>query len=589
MTQDLAQALAQHRDGQLDEAAIGYQRILAERPQDFEANFYLAQVRAAQRRLDEAYGLMRAAAAIRPDSAEAQRLLGTILLSLRRPHQAIARLQAADAIRPGHPPTLTALGGAMQSVDRLQDALAYFLAAVQADPEDVAAHVALAHALCAAERSSEALAPLERALALDPGNGLVHASLSSVRLRRGNWEEARVHALSACELNPELAEAHAALAAVLVEIGDVAQAEEHYARAIGLAPQSIGFHCELAGVHRFQKGDPLLEALAAFERVPALRKQERISLHFALGNAYAQIGETGRSFDHLLRGNALRRTEVDHDGPALTQSLALTAQVFSREFVAARAGAGAPGELPIFIVGMPRSGTTLIEQILASHPLVHAGGELPFFGTCAARVLTGDANATIEAPAMQSAPNQRIREVGAAYLDAVSALAPAATRITDKMPANANYVGLIHLALPQARIIHARRNPLDNCLSCFSINFTEGQSFTYDLRELGEYYRAYEGLMRHWRDVLPPGAMLEVQYEEVVADLEGQARRLLAFCGLPWDDACLAFYRTRRPVHTASATQVHRPIYATSVGKWRAYEAFLTPLFEGLGIDPRAQ
>ena len=182
---------------------------------------------------------------------------------------------------------------------------------------------------------------------------------------------------------------------------------------------------------------------------------------------------------------------------------------------------------------------------------------------------------------------EQLRQVGARYVAAIRALAPTAERVADKMPWNFHFRGLIHLALPNARIIHARRDPVDTCLSCFSLLFHgDGNHYTYDLGELGRFYRAYDSLMAHWRAVLPPGLMLEVRYEEVVGDLEKQARAIIAHCGLEWDDACLAFHKTRRPVRTSSIAQVRKPIYRSSVGRWRPYRDQLRPLFEELGIDP---
>jgi len=228
---------------------------------------------------------------------------------------------------------------------------------------------------------------------------------------------------------------------------------------------------------------------------------------------------------------------------------------------------------------MPRSGSTLIEQILASHPSVAAAGEISDLPD-----LVADLGPFPEAAA--SAPSERLRRLGHDYVARLGARAPSAARITDKMPANFRLVGLIHRALPQAYIIHSRRDPLDTCLSCYSKLFTEGHLYTYDLGELGRYYRAYAALMEHWRGVLPPGRMLEVHYEALVDDIEGEARRLVAYCGLPWDDRCLAFYRTARPVRTASANQVRRPIYRSSLARAAAYGALLQPLYQALEAPP---
>jgi hypothetical protein len=256
----------------------------------------------------------------------------------------------------------------------------------------------------------------------------------------------------------------------------------------------------------------------------------------------------------------------------------------------AKAGQGAPSTLPVFIIGMPRSGTTLVEQILASHPQVWGGGELMHLKEAVAR-LSGPEGA--ESPfgypeLVRLLDGAQLRALGAEYCEALRAAAPptmmtTTTRMTDKMPANFLFAGLIALVLPNARIIHVKRDPLDTCLSCFSILFLGNQPHSYDLAELGRYYRAYLHLMEHWRQVLPPGAMLEVQYEEVVADLEGQARRIVAYCGLEWDDACLDFHRTERRVWTASSVQVRQPIYRQSLGRAEAYRHWLQPLLEALG------
>jgi hypothetical protein len=227
---------------------------------------------------------------------------------------------------------------------------------------------------------------------------------------------------------------------------------------------------------------------------------------------------------------------------------------------------------------MPRSGSTLVEQILASHPLVFGAGELYDLPNAVARL-------GVAAPYPDFIPRlsgEQLRALGAAYLADVVPLAPEAARISDKMLSNFVYVGLMHLALPNARIIHVRRDPVDTCLSCFAKLFAGPLPFTYDLGELGRYYHAYASLMDHWRRVLPSGVMLEVQYEDVVGDLEAAARRIVAHCGLEWDAACLAFHRHRRPVRTASLTQVRRPIYRASLGRGQSYGEFLAPLLAAL-------
>jgi Sulfotransferase family len=250
-----------------------------------------------------------------------------------------------------------------------------------------------------------------------------------------------------------------------------------------------------------------------------------------------------------------------------------------------RLGLGNASERPLFILGMMRSGSTLVEQILASHPDVFAAGERPYFNEAYKAVRREISSPAHYPETIQLFTGEQLRQVGDRYLARLNGAArgsPAA-RITDKMPGNFSAIGLIHLALPNARIIHTIRDPIDTCLSCFSKLFSDDQPFTYDLSELGRYYRAYQNLMAHWHDVLPEGVLLDVRYEELVDDFEPQARRIVAYCGLEWDDRCLSFHDTDRPIKTASQAQVRRPVYRSSVGRWRPAPEILRPLLEGLG------
>jgi hypothetical protein len=257
-------------------------------------------------------------------------------------------------------------------------------------------------------------------------------------------------------------------------------------------------------------------------------------------------------------------------------------QVFSPGFMRAARGTGEPSAKPIFIVGMPRSGTSLVEQILASHPLVVGGGELKLFERAMDDIRSAMPETCRYPELALQMSDEHFQELGGRYLAAIGRLAPAASHITDKMPTNFVFAGLIHLALPNATIIHAVRDPVDTCISCFSKLFTEGNFQTYDLAELGRYCRHYQDLMAHWHQVLPAGRILDVVYEDTVADLEGTARRILAHCGLPWDERCLDFHSTERVVRTSSAAQVRKPIYASSVGRRGAYRAMLGPLLAEL-------
>jgi hypothetical protein len=305
-----------------------------------------------------------------------------------------------------------------------------------------------------------------------------------------------------------------------------------------------------------------------------------MSLHFALGKAYLDYGDSAAAFGHLDQGNAMKRSTITYDPAAASRWLQSVASGFDQQLLECFKDAGAQSAMPIFIVGMPRSGTTLIEQILASHPAVQGAGELKLLSQI------GDSFGGLP-QLLDGITAERLHQMGDHYADKVALLADGRAHVVDKMPANFIYAGLIRLILPNARIIHARRNPVDTCLSCYSKLFAGEQSFTYDQAELGRFYRDYDVLMAHWRQVLPGSHFLEVTYEDVVDDIEAQARRMLDFLGLPWDPACLSFYETRRPVRTASVNQVRQPIYKTSAGRWRTHADNLGPLLEELELSLR--
>jgi Sulfotransferase family len=349
-------------------------------------------------------------------------------------------------------------------------------------------------------------------------------------------------------------------------VGQIEDARRAYEAAIDLAPLETASYLGLGDCKRFTQGDPHLRAMEALAReADGLADSEQINLHFALAKALADIGEYSRSFAELLTGNALKRRTLFYDETTTLQEFERGRTVFGPELIHDRRREGEPSPVPVFVIGMPRSGTTLIEHILASHPEVFGAGERADFRQAVEAVMPGPPGYPEAVPALS--PKQ-MRQIGVRYVASIRKNAAGATRIINKMPTNFLFAGLIATTLPNARIIHARRDPMDTCLSCLSKIFNGDLPFTYDPGELGRYYRAYDALMWHWREVLPPGTMIEVDYEELVGDLEGQARRLIAHSGLEWSPACLSFHTTERVVATASAAQVRQPIYLSSVRRW---------------------
>jgi hypothetical protein len=311
---------------------------------------------------------------------------------------------------------------------------------------------------------------------------------------------------------------------------------------------------------------------------------DKIELHFALGKAYEDLGRHAEAFRQWLDGNALKRRHITYNEAITLAILDDARSVFTPELIRTSQISGQSSSVPVFIIGMPRSGTTLVEQILASHPQVVGGGELKHFSRAVESIRGRLGGPTTLPDLMSNMTSEDFHDLGTRYLVEIERLARGAMHITDKLPNNFIYAGLMHLALPNAPIIHTVRDPIDTCISCFSKLFADEQNYTYDLTELGRYYRHYQALMEHWHHVLPPGRILDVRYEDVVADLEGQARRIIAHCGLDWDPRCLTFHQTERPIRTASATQVRQPIYDSAVGRWRVHTPFLGLLLAELGI-----
>jgi tetratricopeptide (TPR) repeat protein len=536
-------AVAFHQQGLHDQAEPLYRRALRQDRTHFDCLHNLGLILLERGRVDEAVSLIRKACYQRPSNPEAQNSLGVALQTLKQPERAIEHHRKALAISPDYPEAHLSLGFALQSLNRIDEAISHYQRALAIRPDYAEAHHNLATALQMLDRPTEAIPHYQMALAT----------------------------------RPDLAEVHHDLGIALQTVGNIEEASRSFERAIALAPKNARFYRSLVGCKHIVADDPCLAAMEALaQEMAALSEEAQLELHFALGGAFAELGRPARSFPHLLKGNALKRRQIVYDEAAVLGHFEHIRAAYTPEIMRDKQGIGDPSTIPVFVLGMPRSGSTLIEQILASHPKIFGAGELNDFEESAANL------GGLDPKTACLLTRDALCRIGASYVGSVKARAPDAARIVDKMPGNFRLAGLIHLALPNARIIHTMRDPIDTCLSCFSNLFSGDQPYTYDLGELGRYYRAYEALMDHWRAVLPDGVMLEVRYEAVVADIQREARRLVAHCGLEWDDACLSFYKTKRVVRTASASQARRPIYSSSVGRWHPYRDMIEPLFQAL-------
>jgi tetratricopeptide (TPR) repeat protein len=536
--------------GKRAEAVAAYRQAVRLKPNWAEAHASLGALLCEQSEFDAAVSACQQAIRIRPDYAEAHFNLGLVLCAQGKPDQAVLAHHEAIRIKPGYAEAHSALGTALRTQDQLEDAVTAHRHAIHLKPDFADAHANLGRALLDQNKIAEAVDALRQAIVLDPNSAETHHSLGSALRVLGHLSESR----TAME------------------------------QAVQLAPREVRYLRSLSEIARFVPGDARLPALETLARdTAALSVNDRIELHFALGKAYEDLGQHAAAFAQWREGNALKRKQFIYDEAAMLAGFDRIGAVFTPELFSRWQNVGHPSTAPIFVVGMMRSGTTLIEQILASHPQVFGGGEMHHFAAAVKGIRAAQGEPSADplelVPRMTEAD---FYDLGARYLAEIEQIAPGGMHVTDKMPGNFVFAGLIHLALPNAVIIHTIRDPVDTCLSCFSKLFSAEQKHTYDLGELGRYYRRYRMLMAHWRDVLPAGRILDVRYEDVVSDLERQARRIVAHCGLDWDPRCLAFHNTERTVRTASATQVRQPIYKDSVGRWRAHEHFLDPLLAEL-------
>jgi len=507
------------------------------------------------------------------------------LMALAAEHQKEGRLEDAEKLyrrilrhNPRNVDALRLLALIALRADRADEAEGLLQKAVSIAPDFIAATLELGRLLKEQDRFEEALACFDKVIARDPANAAAHY-LRGATLARASFTPEAIDAYWRClRLKPAHAGALLGLGHVLKAIGDYDGSVASYDACMRAAPDFGETYWSLANLKTYRFDDATVAEMERRAAAPGRNPVSEVNFLFALGKAHEDRGDFDRAWQFYRSGNEKQRAQVSYD-PVQTEAMNdRLLSVFSAEFLGSARGAGLEDPSPIFILGLPRSGSTLLEQILASHSQVEGTSELPYVGRVATWLNRNRGDGVNYPEALRRLPPSKFQSLGEDYMSfARMHRRSGAPRFVDKMPNNFPNAGFISVILPKAKIIDARRHPLDACLSCYRQLFAKGQAFTYDLTEIGEYYLQYQRLMDHWAEVMP-GKVLTVQYEEVVADLETQARRMLEFCGLPWEDACLRFYESDRPVRTPSAEQVRQPIYDRSVGHWRCYAAHLDEL-----------
>ncbi len=528
----------------------------------------------------DAIAPLREAALLQPSNAIIQHDLGLACLETGRLPEAIAALQQAVATNPRYADAYFRLGIAFEKLGNIAAAIMAYDRATELLPSLTEAWFRAGALVYTLGHRDEAIGCFRRAAATGPQSSFGRLGKARALLTEERNEEAEKVLRHTLALHPGNAMAHDLLGGLLTEFGRFDQARECFERAIGIAPLLAGSYYELVRCRPVTSNDDgLLQRMEAALATPGLESTQRLRVHLAIGKAAEDLGDYALAMRHFDTADAVRRGYAPFDPAAFSVEIDRMIARCTHAWIARASEAGSSDATPVLILGMPRSGTTLVEQIVSMHPQAGAGGELHFWNQRgAAWHSLGGAGMEIAVASGNETETQFLVKAAAEYLGVLRSIAPKAARVTDKMPFNFLWAGLIHMAFPRATIIHCRRAAIDTALSIHQTHFHPSLAFPTGGSELVAYFRSYQRLMNHWRNVLPGDRFLEVDYEELTSAPEPVIRRIVAACGLEWHDACLRPESNPRAVNTPSKWQARQPIYRTSVGRWRRYEPWLGPL-----------
>jgi tetratricopeptide (TPR) repeat protein len=574
-----------------DESLKHFRRAVELAPEFAPAQTNLGQALLDSGQAEEALPHCREAVRLQPDSAPMHHNLGNTLRVLGELVEARSSYLEAIRLDPNLAKSHAHVGLVLQQEGQLDDALVWLKQAVEMEPKDATFWENMADLYAEREESAEAIPCWQRALAIQPDRAYAHTGLGCALQDEGELAEAEAQYRAALALQPDMAIAKLHLGDLREEMGDLGQAEEAFREALRLQPAYVLPHARLATLLRGKLADADCAALEQRLADARLGDGPRTRLLFALAHVLDARGDYARAAECLEQANALsrelnRRKKREYDPADHEAFVDRLRAAFGRDFFARTCGVGLETRRPVFVFGLPRSGTTLIEQVLASHARIHGAGELRL-----ARQSFEDIPAAVqrEAPPLECLPQldaAAVRQLARQHEERLTALAGGpAERVVDKMPDNYMYLGLLAVLFPRATFIHCRRDLRDVAVSCWMTDF-RSITWSHDPAHLAARFCQYRRVMEHWRNVLPV-ALEPVDYEEAVADLEAVARRLVAACGLEWDPACLEFHRTQRPIRTASVVQVRQPLYAHAVARWKNYQRPLATLFASLPQDGR--
>lgn len=539
----------------------------------------LANVLTDLNRFGDAESAYRKAIFLKPDYVLAIENLGSLLLKLERPSE--AKEIFLSLIEKGQKNTsvLTGLGEAFRELGCFQEAISVVQQAISISPKDAEPYIQLSILYKECGELAAAEVKCREAIAIDQNQADFQFLLGNILHELGNVKEVELVFRSTLALDPNHIGCLKNFAKLLSELGRFDESKALFSRVFKKNPNDIGAFLNLNRKDITNRDDPFLKSMQKLLDNPQLSLDDRTMVHFRLAKTFDKLGEYDEAFEHYQKGNEKRPDSPERDIGHYGDLMKRTAKVFTGPLISDRKDCGDPSDAPIFIVGMPRSGTTLIEQIVAAHPDAYGKGETGNIAQLASKIgnpITGYPEAA------KDLDESFFKEFGETYINLLRYGTANARHVTDKMPDNFLYLGLIRLALPNAKIIHCMRDPIATCFSCYQRNFSATSPYVGDLRELGQYYVAYQELMDHWNEVLG-GWVLNVQYEDLVKNAEHETRRIIEFCDLPWNETCLSFYKQEQWVRTSDRTR--QPIYTKAIAHWNNYDNYLSPLKEALGIS----
>lgn len=564
-----------------DDAEISHQKALNINPHTIQSLNNLGSIERARGNKTLALKYYQSAIDLNPDYLEALTNIGAVLVEEDRQLEAIPLLEKVLARLPSSPEALCNLGLCYFKKNELQSAenlLRKSLAAREDYPE---ALIGLSKVLHEQGEIQHSITLLDKVLVKDPERLDAWCELGSIYTEDGQSDKAEMAFKQVLSRNPSNVDAIIGMSNLKLENGDLKESEKLLTEALQIEPENIGALFHLTQIKKVTPDSELIKTLEKLSgSINSFSEDKQISLHYALGKSYDDINDFKNSFENFEQGAKLKRMKLDYSSDAEMLQTQNIINTFSKKLFLDLQGSGDPSKTPIFILGMPRSGTTLTEQIIASHPQVFGAGELKDLIEVAH--YQNHQASPLFPENLENLTKEDIKAMGESYIRRLKEYAPDSIKITDKMPSNYMALGLIPLILPNAKIIHVKRDPIDTCLSCFTRLFNRHQDATYDLTELGRHYNNYRRLMKHWKKILPVGSFLEIEYEALVSNIEEESKKLIEWCDLDWDEKCLSFYKTDRKVRTASLTQVREPAYKTSIARWKNYEPYLEPLISEL-------